>query len=42
MKVGVDRMLCEANGVCVSFAPAVFELDDDEELVIRQSEVPVK
>ncbi|TVT42208.1 ferredoxin [Amycolatopsis rhizosphaerae] len=39
MRVGVDRELCEANEVCVGFAPAVFELDDDESLVIKQEEV---
>ncbi|WAL67448.1 ferredoxin [Amycolatopsis cynarae] len=39
MRVGVDRELCEANEVCVGFAPAVFELDDDENLVIKQEEV---
>jgi ferredoxin len=39
MRVEVDRTLCEANGVCVSFAPEVFEVDDDDELHVR-SEVP--
>ena len=36
MTVEVDRDLCEANGLCVAAAPEVFELDNDEELVIRQ------
>ncbi|GAB3572126.1 ferredoxin [Amycolatopsis endophytica] len=40
MQVGVDRSLCEANEVCIGFAPAVFELDDDEELRIVQPNVP--
>ncbi|MDP9117942.1 MAG: ferredoxin [Actinomycetota bacterium] len=40
MRVVVDRDLCEANGVCVGLAPEVFELDDDEELVILQPELP--
>ncbi|MDQ0380041.1 ferredoxin [Amycolatopsis thermophila] len=40
MRVGVDRSLCEANEVCIGFAPAVFELDDEEELRIVQSDVP--
>lgn len=35
MEISVDRLLCEANAVCVGFAPDVFELDDDEELVIQ-------
>ena len=29
MRVVVDRDLCEANGVCVSTAPEVFQLHDD-------------
>jgi ferredoxin len=37
--VEVNRDLCEANGLCVAAAPEVFELENDEELIIR--EVPV-
>ncbi len=40
MEIGVDRLLCEANAVCVGLAPGVFDLDDDEELVIRPGAVP--
>ncbi|PRX46462.1 ferredoxin [Prauserella shujinwangii] len=40
MEVSVDRTLCEANEVCVAIAPAVFELDDDEELRIVQPHPP--
>ena len=40
MKIGVDRSLCEANAVCVGFAPDIFDLDDDEELVIQPGAVP--
>jgi ferredoxin len=36
MELKVDRDLCEANAVCCGLAPAVFELDDDEQLVITQ------
>ncbi|MDP9092359.1 MAG: ferredoxin [Actinomycetota bacterium] len=35
MEIRVDRTLCEANGVCVGLAPDTFELDDDEQLIIR-------
>jgi ferredoxin len=35
MEVTVDRDLCEANAVCCGLAPDVFELDDDENLVIN-------
>ena len=36
MELKVDRDLCEANAVCCGLAPDVFELDDDEMLVIKQ------
>jgi ferredoxin len=31
MKVTVDSLLCEANGLCVLAAPEVFELFDDDD-----------
>ena len=34
MRIEVDRTLCEANGRCVTLAPDVFSLDDDEQLHI--------
>ena len=34
MRVIVDTDLCEANAVCVSLAPAVFELRADDTLVV--------
>ena len=34
MKVTVDRMLCESNGICAGLVPSVFELGDDDVLVI--------
>jgi ferredoxin len=40
MEIRVDRDLCEANGVCVGLAPDIFELDDDEQLVILQPDPP--
>ena len=40
MEIDVDRSLCEANAVCVGFAPEVFDLDDDEELVLAAPKVP--
>ena len=39
MAVEVDRDLCEANGLCVAAAPEVFQLDNDEELVISEPAV---
>ncbi|MBF6360958.1 ferredoxin [Nocardia farcinica] len=40
MKVSVDLDQCEANGICVGFAPDVFELDDNDQLHILTDEVP--
>ncbi|MGW0044922.1 ferredoxin [Rhodococcus sp. NPDC003348] len=36
MEVKVDFDRCEANGVCVGIAPDVFDLDDDENLIVTQ------
>lgn len=38
MRVRVDPMVCEANGVCERIAPDVFRLDDSDELEILQPE----
>jgi ferredoxin len=35
MKVIVDFDLCDSNGVCCGVAPEVFELDDENFLVIK-------
>jgi ferredoxin len=35
MTIQVDAGLCEANGRCVTIAPEVFSLDDDETLQIE-------
>ncbi len=34
MRVVVDMNQCEANGLCMGIAPEVFDLTDDDELVI--------
>ena len=36
MRVVVDMMQCEANGLCMGIAPEVFELTDDDELILLQ------
>ena len=38
MELTVDRDLCEANAVCCGLAPDVFELDSDEQLVIKMAQ----
>jgi ferredoxin len=39
MKIKVDFDLCDSNGLCESLAPDVFELDDNDFLVVRQEEI---
>jgi ferredoxin len=39
MRVRVDPLVCEANGVCVGLAPEVFDLDDDDDLHILKEDV---
>ena len=39
MKVTVDFDLCESNALCEALAPEVFELDDDDYLVVKQEQV---
>jgi ferredoxin len=40
MEVKVDFDLCEANAVCCGLAPDIFELDDDEYLVVKVATIP--
>ncbi len=40
MRVGVDYDQCEANGICVGYAPDIFDLNDDDELTVADVEVP--
>ena len=40
MKVAVDRDRCIGSGMCVMLAPAVFDQDEDEAVVILLDESP--
>jgi ferredoxin len=40
MRVVVNRALCDGNGVCVVEAPAVFDLDEDDDLLVLQESPP--
>jgi ferredoxin len=37
-QISVNRELCESNAECVSLAPAVFELDDEDLCVVLNPE----
>ena len=36
MRVVVDWDLCESNGLCMAAAPEIFQLQDDDTLLILQ------
>ena len=38
MRIVVDRDRCESNGLCMEAAPEVFELQDDDTLLILQED----
>ena len=40
MRVEADWDACESNAVCAGLVPAVFEVDDDDNLQIAAGEVP--
>ena len=40
MRVVVDYDVCESNAVCMSIAPEVFEVRDDDMLYILQENPP--
>lgn len=40
MRVKCDFDLCESNAVCVGMAPDVFDLDDNDYLVILDEDLP--
>lgn len=37
MRIVLDEEACEGNGLCEAIAPDVFELDDDDRLLIRRT-----
>ena len=40
MRIVLDRAKCTGIGICESFAPTVFEVDDNGELLVLAAEVP--
>lgn len=39
-KLVVDWPLCDGNGVCTVEAPELLEIDDEDNLVVLQEDVP--
>lgn len=39
MKIIVDYDLCEANARCMQVCPEVFEVDDDDNLIVKKETV---
>ncbi|KDE99296.1 ferredoxin [Mycolicibacterium sp. ELW1] len=40
MRVEVDRDRCEGNAVCVGIAPDLFELDDEDYVIVTKDPIP--
>ena len=40
VRVIVDRDRCEGNAVCLSIAPDIFDLDDDDYAVVKIDPIP--
>jgi len=40
MKIVIDWDLCEGNGACMDAAPEIFEVDDDDQLIVLDAAPP--
>ena len=40
LRIVVDRDLCEANGECMRAAPEVFLVDDNDKLIVKNTQLP--
>ena len=40
LRIEVDPVACEANGLCVEFLPEFIELGDDDVLRLREGIIP--
>ncbi len=39
MKIIVDRELCEANAICMDCCPEVFEVNEEDELIVYEAAI---
>lgn len=42
LRIEIDRMACEANGVCEELLPEALKLDDEDELHLRLAVLPAE
>lgn len=42
MRVAVDRDRCEGNAICVGIDPELFQLDDEDYVVITADPIPAE
>ena len=42
MKIVVDRGECEANAICVGILPDVFDVDDEDNLIVHEEYPPAE
>jgi ferredoxin len=42
MRVVVDRDRCEGNAICVGIDPDLFQLDDDDYVVVTADPIPAE
>ena len=40
MRIAVDRDRCEGNAVCLGIAPELFELDDEDYVIVTADPIP--
>ncbi len=40
MRIVVDRDRCEGNAICVGIDPELFQLDEDEYVVVKADVIP--
>jgi len=42
MRIAVDRDRCEGNAVCLGIAPELFELDDEDYVIVTADSIPAE
>ena len=42
LEVVVDRVTCEGHALCLTYAPEVFDMDDEERAFVTRNPVPAE